>query len=495
MKTKGVRLKDGQSLRRLKVLTGKADFHTKDTATAFNRKNEILAYKVKTTGKFGGQAIKSTAHAGGNIAIAKLYESINEGGESTQDTEQLLHLGGQKIHKNVFRGGKIPLHYSRQKVEKKILGEKIKTPISAKTAFSPYKTRREMFDRAYKKNRFNKRLVRAKGHIATAKKAMLAAQKHARNTHQIGGVVRRATSAVIHALKAAISLARMAVSAVTSVIPWIAAIGIPILIIVVIVTAASPANEVNQNGSGLLTSCTASGQVTAGEIHLTIYAEEEKILSFTSPNQEGRFIYTAPSNGATKATNINGKITGTKMTLKGTLQGEPISMTGQVNNGKCRLEGFWGELAEDALNGEWHNPFGRTKYVITSEFGVRVHPITGEVRQHDGYDLCATTGVNTRVYAAAAGKVSTAGRNGGYGNCVVIDHGKGLQSLYGHLNGINVKVGDVVKVGTRIGSEGNTGNSTGSHLHFEVRKDGTAIDGKNFLKTLYTNATSIDVWS
>jgi murein DD-endopeptidase MepM/ murein hydrolase activator NlpD len=111
---------------------------------------------------------------------------------------------------------------------------------------------------------------------------------------------------------------------------------------------------------------------------------------------------------------------------------------------------------------------------ITSEFGTRIHPITGEEKFHAGIDIGAAEG--TPVGAAGAGEVTMAGWYGGYGNAVMIDHGNGLQSLYGHLSAIMVSVGDLVTQLQTIGLVGSTGNSTGPHLHFELRQDGSPID-------------------
>jgi murein DD-endopeptidase MepM/ murein hydrolase activator NlpD len=111
---------------------------------------------------------------------------------------------------------------------------------------------------------------------------------------------------------------------------------------------------------------------------------------------------------------------------------------------------------------------------ITSDFGNRIHPITGEEKFHAGIDIGASEG--TPVGAAGAGEVTMAGWNGGYGNCVMIDHGNGLESLYGHLSAIMVSVGDLVTQLQTIGLVGSTGDSTGPHLHFELRQDGTPID-------------------
>jgi murein DD-endopeptidase MepM/ murein hydrolase activator NlpD len=104
---------------------------------------------------------------------------------------------------------------------------------------------------------------------------------------------------------------------------------------------------------------------------------------------------------------------------------------------------------------------------ITSLFGWRTHPISGEQRFHAGTDLGAPTG--TPVLAAAKGQVETANWMGGYGLAVVIQHSSAQQTLYGHMSELFVQPGQWVEPGTVIGRVGSTGNSTGPHLHFEVR--------------------------
>jgi murein DD-endopeptidase MepM/ murein hydrolase activator NlpD len=104
---------------------------------------------------------------------------------------------------------------------------------------------------------------------------------------------------------------------------------------------------------------------------------------------------------------------------------------------------------------------------ITSVFGWRVHPITGNQRFHAGTDIGAPTG--TPVLAAAAGQVETANWLGGYGLTVTLNHKSAQQTLYGHMSEIFVQPGQWVEPGTVIGRVGSTGNSTGPHLHFEVR--------------------------
>jgi murein DD-endopeptidase MepM/ murein hydrolase activator NlpD len=106
---------------------------------------------------------------------------------------------------------------------------------------------------------------------------------------------------------------------------------------------------------------------------------------------------------------------------------------------------------------------------ITSVFGWRMHPISGDPRFHMGTDLGAPLG--TPVLAAYAGRVVIADFLGGYGLAIALDHNKGTQqTLYGHLSEIFVKQGEWVKQGSVIGRVGSTGNSTGAHLHFEFRQ-------------------------
>lgn len=113
---------------------------------------------------------------------------------------------------------------------------------------------------------------------------------------------------------------------------------------------------------------------------------------------------------------------------------------------------------------------------ITSEHGVRIHPITGKRKQHTGIDIAAGGVNNKPTVAAREGTVIHAGPLGGYGNLVIIDHGKGLTTRYGHLSSITVNKGQEVKGAQIIGRVGSTGNSTGPHLHFEMRVDGEAIN-------------------
>jgi murein DD-endopeptidase MepM/ murein hydrolase activator NlpD len=110
---------------------------------------------------------------------------------------------------------------------------------------------------------------------------------------------------------------------------------------------------------------------------------------------------------------------------------------------------------------------------ITSGFGMRYHPILHVRKLHTGVDFGAPYG--TPIHAAAAGVVLLAGYTRGYGNCIIIDHGGGIATLYGHCSSLGVSEGQSVKQGAVIGRVGATGYATGPHLHFEVRKNGVPV--------------------
>jgi murein DD-endopeptidase MepM/ murein hydrolase activator NlpD len=117
---------------------------------------------------------------------------------------------------------------------------------------------------------------------------------------------------------------------------------------------------------------------------------------------------------------------------------------------------------------------------MSSPFGMRMDPFLGRPAVHTGIDLRGDTGEPVR--ATATGRVTIAGREGGYGNMVEINHGNGLASRYGHLSQIGVRVGQFVRIGETIGRIGSTGRSTGPHLHYETRVNGEAVDPQKFLR-------------
>lgn len=123
--------------------------------------------------------------------------------------------------------------------------------------------------------------------------------------------------------------------------------------------------------------------------------------------------------------------------------------------------------------------FGITVGRFTSGFGYRIHPVTGRREFHYGIDIAGPQG--TPIKAFANGTVTRAQFSGGFGNMIEINHGGGLTTVYAHLSRINVQRGDRVSVGQQIGLMGSTGVSTGSHLHFEVRRWGTPVNPLNYL--------------
>ena len=119
---------------------------------------------------------------------------------------------------------------------------------------------------------------------------------------------------------------------------------------------------------------------------------------------------------------------------------------------------------------------------FTSGYGTRTDPFRGGAARHAGIDLAAPLG--TPIYATADGTVSEAGYNsGGYGNLIKLDHGRGIETRYGHLSRILVGPGQRISRGQIIGHMGSTGRSTGSHLHYEVRIDGRAVNPIPFMRS------------
>lgn len=116
---------------------------------------------------------------------------------------------------------------------------------------------------------------------------------------------------------------------------------------------------------------------------------------------------------------------------------------------------------------------------VTSGFGYRISPFTGKRQFHAGLDISTRRG--TPIKAPADGVVTFAGREGGFGRVVVINHGHGLVTRYGHLSGFSVKVGQKVKRHQVIGQVGNTGRSTGPHLHYEVLLSGTPTNPRHYI--------------
>lgn len=130
-----------------------------------------------------------------------------------------------------------------------------------------------------------------------------------------------------------------------------------------------------------------------------------------------------------------------------------------------------GGSATSLSNLQWPVP---SCTLITSRFGYRVAPTTGASTYHGGLDIGA--GMGASIVAAGAGDVIYAGANGGFGNCVMIDHGNGVVTVYAHMSSIGVSYGQYVTAGQYVGAVGSTGVSTGPHCHFEIRINGAQTD-------------------
>jgi murein DD-endopeptidase MepM/ murein hydrolase activator NlpD len=120
------------------------------------------------------------------------------------------------------------------------------------------------------------------------------------------------------------------------------------------------------------------------------------------------------------------------------------------------------------------------RYYISSGFGERTDPLNGEAAIHEGLDMVDT--IKSEVMATAPGRVVFAGWRGSYGRVVEIDHGLGIMTVYAHLDSVLVKVGDLVDYRQAVGKLGNSGRSSGAHVHYEVRFDGKPLDPMGFLK-------------
>ena len=132
-----------------------------------------------------------------------------------------------------------------------------------------------------------------------------------------------------------------------------------------------------------------------------------------------------------------------------------------------------------AISGTWRAPLV-SRYAVTSGFGMRYHPVLHRTKLHTGIDLVA--GGDKTIAAAAAGVVKVRGYNPAYGNQVVLDHGGGIETRYAHMSSFgSIKVGQQIGAGTKLGVQGATGYVTGAHLHFEVMRNSTPIEPKQFM--------------
>ena len=176
---------------------------------------------------------------------------------------------------------------------------------------------------------------------------------------------------------------------------------------------------------------------------------------------------------------INGFLTarGIQTSFKGPQGGEEdhdVISTNEISN-------FYEGYLDRILYNISYTPLGLPfKGAITSEFGHRENPFGGsQIETHKGLDIKGPIGA--KVKAVAKGEVAFAGLKGGFGNCIILKHGNGYETLYGHLSKILVKPGQKIEFGQQIGDIGSTGRSTGPHLHYEIHRDGQKINPASYL--------------
>lgn len=145
------------------------------------------------------------------------------------------------------------------------------------------------------------------------------------------------------------------------------------------------------------------------------------------------------------------------------------------------LSSFYEKYLNKVIYNISYTPLGRPfTGAITSTFGTRENPFDGSgVETHKGLDIRGPLGAP--VKAMAKGQVIFAGERGGFGNCIMLKHGNGFETLYGHLSKILVRLGQKIEIGQQIGQIGSTGRSTGPHLHYEIHRDGQKINPASYL--------------
>lgn len=172
----------------------------------------------------------------------------------------------------------------------------------------------------------------------------------------------------------------------------------------------------------------------------------------------------------------------------------PLERVADLEAGIARLDATLADLSGLAIDHElgWmaypsRMPVAGERFPVSSNFGIRHDPFSGRLARHTGLDIPAPSG--TPILASGGGRVVAAGYKGAYGRAVVIDHGDGLATLYGHASKLLVDVGDVVLPQQRIALVGSTGRSTGPHLHFEVIRHGHSVEPRDYLAQVLEQRT------
>lgn len=230
--------------------------------------------------------------------------------------------------------------------------------------------------------------------------------------------------------------------------------------------------QVNTNEEDIILALKNNSEITYYRYAITI---DNKTVEYVNTLEEAENIISSVKTNVKETTNIDAVKTYTKNVeeIKTIELGNILnSITNKIKEDKIEAK----KQQESTLNGVYLavNPVSGH---ITSRFGSR------EVirdHEHKGLDIATKTG--TPIKAVATGTIIHSGTMGGYGNLIIIDHGKGVKTYYGHCSELYVKNGETVKAGQIIAAVGSTGNSTGSHLHFEIRLNNEIL---NPLKYLY----------
>lgn len=233
------------------------------------------------------------------------------------------------------------------------------------------------------------------------------------------------------------------------------------------------ANQTQQliENSELITAAASTKTISDEAVNQYKTEYEDMVLAYVDKNMD---TIRTVSRGGSKETTFKENLTDLKALID-VVQSAKLAeddVTSEIAKKETELTSFMNSLPT-----YW--PLDKV-VPIDSPFGRRLHPIYKRYMTHEGIDIGSTK--NASIYAAGSGKVIEAGWNGGYGKCVIIDHGNGFKTVYGHLNGYHVEAGDWVNKGDKIAAMGNTGNSTSTHLHFEVRVNDVPTDPTKYLE-------------